>query len=1730
MKRGKLELSLIICFLLAFCIQSQAADRYWIATGAANWNSTANWSTTSGGSSGASVPGSSDIAIFNGSGTGSCTINAAVNVAGIDVQSGYTGTISQGANTITVGTSNATFAGGTFTGGSSAITINGTVTFSGTAFTSTSNTLTFNSTVTATGGSFTHNSGTVTFSSSSAQTIPAVNFYNLTSSSTGSRTLASSGTIGVAAVFTPSTNTYTLTGSTVDFNGGTQNIPAFTFNNLTCSGSGDKTATGAITVNSAITINSGRILDMATYALSGSSLTTSGTGKLKTQNTTSTPIPTGRTWSFEIEYNSSSGQTIVNGSYANLTSSSTGSRTLASSGTIGISGIFTPSTNTYTITSSTIDFNGSGSQTIPAFNYNHLTSSSTGTRTLASSGTVGVAGTFTKGSNTYTITGSTFNYNGTGAQTIVAMNYNNLTISGSRGANNITLANSGTIGIAATFSNTATFSGGAFVNTSSTINYNGTGAQTIIAFNYNHLTISGARTTNNITLASSGTINIAGTFTASATFTDGVYTISGSTVEYSGSSSQTIAAIDYNNLTSSSSGGRTLASSGVIRIQGTFTKGSNTYTSTGSTVNYFGGNAQTIVALDYNNLIISGSRGTNNITFENGGTIKVAKLFLPLASFSSGGYITTNTTIEYNGTLAQTIAPLNYNHLTSSSSGARNFGTNGTVKISGTFTNGSNTYTNYGTFNESFAPIMNTVFTHLLGVKVVNSSTIYVVGNAGVILKTSNGGDSWTKQTSNTTNDIFSVSFSSSSNGVCVGNSATVRYTTDGGSTWTTASAGTSSHLRYVYHKTADTVFLMGASGVIKKSVNGGSVWADITSSGTSETLYGMYFTSSTTGYAVGWNGTIIKTTDGGTNWTTQTSGTSEQLASVYFINSNTGFAVGTNGKIVTTTNGGTSWSAVTSGTTDGLNYVEFYDSNNGFVYGGNATNNTGIILKTTDGGVTWTTINTGTSRIYCADLLNSTFAYMVGIDGMNMKYTCCAGGGKVEFASSSSQTIPALNYHNLTFSSTGARTLASSGNVGLSGDFTPSTNSLTVTGSTLLLNGAKKQTIYNSPTLNNLSFAGTYNDTLYIGSNDTTTVNGTITIAGTKALAINTGNIKSLGDITITNSSTDITASSGLIKICGTGTQTLTGSGTANTGKLCNIRLDKPSGTLNLSSTISLVGGWNFVRGAVSAGSSTVVSCGSASYSCATSPTNYFAFNNFRVYSNTATLSGALVAVGNVLINSGATLNGNAKEIYLGGNWDNSGSFTYANTTVIFAGASGLGSANQRIIKASGTENFYDIKADKANGKLYLNCPVNVNNKLFLSKGVIVSTATNLLTFPHGSSIDTSFSGNDTCYISGPVKKIGNQTFTFPLGDTTLTSGRYHPLSITAPTNTTDAFTAQYYSSFSGTDTLAVDSIQMCKTEYWTIARNVGSSNVLTTLGWNSNNCLTTNTYDMVVSGWDGSIWKSLEGNNITINGSKGAVKSTITPYWSGTNPVKVTLARKKEINIKYQIREPYCVSGVTTGHVVHTITKGAPPFSYSWAHGPTTKDLSGLAKGNYTLTIIDRHARTFIQNYSLDNCVQWNTLPGTLINDTLGTITKNSGGNDWENGLVQGTLIYDSIVTGEWIKFVMADTLSDYYIGFGSVWADSAAYETNYMISVEGKYVTIIETDNDGFYSKVLLGSYLKDDILKIELSENGIKYYRNDALVHTGKMLSTSRLRLTTNVYGQNDVIKKIRCSTN
>lgn len=361
-------------------------------------------------------------------------------------------------------------AGASFTT-NNGITVNGTTTING-SFTKTStpgSSIFDNLTIGATGsfnmsgndactvtegginnnGTFTSGTGTWTFTTANqtltgspinftgSVTVTGITLINSTTTTIGGN-LTGTGTLenaaGQSLTLNGATNaisalTATAAGNTVTYGrGGAQSAVGTSYRTLVISGSGTKTAGANTSIINALTLSAGTF-SMSTFQLiDGGAFVHSGTGTLQTAHVaTTTPIPAGKTWTGTVQYNSASAQTVVHGTFTNLTISG-GNRTLSSGGTIAISGIYTPGTGTLTVTGSTIEFNGSASQTIPAAQYNNIVSSNTGARVLINGGTILIAGTFTRGTNTYTVTGNTINYNGGVDQNVTSGTYNNFTI------------------------------------------------------------------------------------------------------------------------------------------------------------------------------------------------------------------------------------------------------------------------------------------------------------------------------------------------------------------------------------------------------------------------------------------------------------------------------------------------------------------------------------------------------------------------------------------------------------------------------------------------------------------------------------------------------------------------------------------------------------------------------------------------------------------------------------------------------------------------------------------------------------------------------------------------------------------------------------------------------------------------------------------------------------------------------------------------------------------------------------------------------------------------------------------------------------------------------------------------------------------------------------------------------------------------------------------------------
>ncbi len=212
--------------------------------------------------------------------------------------------------------------------------------------------------------------------------------------------------------------------STIEFAGSNQNIPvlnsAQSYGNLTTSGSGTKTLTGSETVVGTFTLGNG-----TTMAVGNTTMTLSGAVTCNGGSFSSNAAGT-------VSYNlGSAGQNVCPGNYGNLTFSNF-DKVLSLTGTIGIAGTFSPGSATaHTITGSTIDFNGTGAQTLPSFSYNHLATSNGGGINLGTGTAINVAGNWTNNeTGTVTPGTGTVTFNGTVTQTISGnlTPFNNLTI------------------------------------------------------------------------------------------------------------------------------------------------------------------------------------------------------------------------------------------------------------------------------------------------------------------------------------------------------------------------------------------------------------------------------------------------------------------------------------------------------------------------------------------------------------------------------------------------------------------------------------------------------------------------------------------------------------------------------------------------------------------------------------------------------------------------------------------------------------------------------------------------------------------------------------------------------------------------------------------------------------------------------------------------------------------------------------------------------------------------------------------------------------------------------------------------------------------------------------------------------------------------------------------------------------------------------------------------------
>lgn len=272
----------------------------------------------------------------------------------------------------------------------------------------------------------------------------------------------------------------------------------------------------------------------------------------------------------------------------------------------------------------------------------------------------------------------------------------------------------------------------------------------------------------------------------------------------------------------------------------------------------------------------------------------------------------------------------------------------------------------------------------------VNERTCYAaggapyIGGAGIILKTSDGGVTWTRQTIPTVNPLRGISCPTFSVCYAAGDGGALLKTVNGGGVWTSLARNTEAAEQYYWDIAAFDVSnatAVGNAGRIYRTTNGGTTWVRI-SSGTSENLYKVYFANGAIGWAVGSGGKILKTINGGAAWLPLSAPAG--LNGLFDVFSRNGLLVwvgGDVGRILKSANGGLNWNLFRTDNVSTFRSIAFVDDNTGFAAAG------GGIKKTRDGGTSWIDEDIpGTATLRGISCPSADVCYAVGDRGVIMR------------------------------------------------------------------------------------------------------------------------------------------------------------------------------------------------------------------------------------------------------------------------------------------------------------------------------------------------------------------------------------------------------------------------------------------------------------------------------------------------------------------------------------------------------------------------------------------------------------------------------------------------------------------------------------------------------------------------------------------------------------------------
>ena len=262
-------------------------------------------------------------------------------------------------------------------------------------------------------------------------------------------------------------------------------------------------------------------------------------------------------------------------------------------------------------------------------------------------------------------------------------------------------------------------------------------------------------------------------------------------------------------------------------------------------------------------------------------------------------------------------------------------------------------------------------------------NTVYVVGENGLIAKSTDNGLTWSKQYFSNKETLNDIIFCNDNVGFIVGNNGTILRTQNAGSSWEQMASGTDLNLNAIAAFDLNNIWAVGNSSLIVHSLDMGETWITqhlVLDNLSLDDIKCKENRGYVVGYVVGYGGIVLKTEDRGVTWEEQILTEYYTVRSLSFAD-NRVYALGDDNIIFTDDN--IDWYILDGATNIGNKSAIYFHSNNqqGFVasYGYTTGGGCGMgfwILETNDGGNIWEQASLGDNFSQCGNSSQNNFAF----------------------------------------------------------------------------------------------------------------------------------------------------------------------------------------------------------------------------------------------------------------------------------------------------------------------------------------------------------------------------------------------------------------------------------------------------------------------------------------------------------------------------------------------------------------------------------------------------------------------------------------------------------------------------------------------------------------------------------------------------------------------------------